>query len=392
MPAKPGGSRNSTRDRGARRATIVVIPLRIRNALGVYASGYQTIPILCYHRFGPRATKLNVAPAAFEAQMEYLARNGYTVITLKRLARFLEGTEPLPAKTVAITIDDGYRSTYEIAYPILRKFGFPATVFLYTDFVGASDAMTWPQMKEMEASGLIDIQPHSKSHANLALRLPGETEAKYKERIKREVDMPVAVLRDRLGDGSFTYAYPYGDVNEWVVDLLTSQKVTLGVTVTPGGNGFFAYPFMLRRSMVFGDQDLEGSRPSHTFVRPRALTWMAALRSILPACSPCSPRAQCRRPASGNRAPVRPSAFDARDRRDRQSPQARGSAKGRRSGHGRDAMADCPLPRRTTMFTREWAALARSGQVGVVASRRRRWPPATSTERARRCCASSRSI
>jgi hypothetical protein len=98
-----------------RAGQIIVIPLRVRNPIGVYASGYQTIPILCYHRFGPRPTKLNVAPAAFEAQMEYLARNGYTVIPLKRLARFLQGKEPLPAKTVAITIDDGYRSTYEIA-------------------------------------------------------------------------------------------------------------------------------------------------------------------------------------------------------------------------------------------------------------------------------------
>lgn len=247
---------------------IIVIPLRIRNTVGVYASGYQTIPILCYHRFGPRPTKLNVAPAAFEAQMEYLAKNGYTVVPLKRLARFLEGKEPLPAKTVAITIDDGYRSTYEIAYPILRKFGFHATVFLYTDFVGASDAMTWPQMKEMMASGLIDIEPHSKSHANLVLRLPGETDAKYKERIKREVDAPVALLRERLGDKTFTYAYPYGDVNEWVVDLLTRQNVTQGVTVTPGGNGFFAYPYMLRRSMVFGDQDLDGFKSKLvTFVR-----------------------------------------------------------------------------------------------------------------------------
>jgi peptidoglycan/xylan/chitin deacetylase (PgdA/CDA1 family) len=251
-----------------RAGQMIVIPLRIRNTVGVYASGYQTIPILCYHRFGTRATKLNVAPAAFEAQMEYLARNGYTVITLKRLARFLQGKEPLPAKTVVITIDDGYRSTYEIAYPILRKFGFPATVFLYTDFVGASDAMTWAQMKEMMASGLIDIEPHSKSHANLALRLPGETEAKYKERIKREVDAPVAVLRERLGDTSFTYAYPYGDVNEWVVDLLARQNVNQGVTVTPGGNGFFAYPYMLRRSMVFGDQDLDAFKSKLvTFVR-----------------------------------------------------------------------------------------------------------------------------
>ena len=58
---------------------------------------------------------------------------------------------------MAITIDDGYRSTYEIAYPVLRKHGFPATVFLYTDFVGAADALTWPQMKEMAASGLIGL-------------------------------------------------------------------------------------------------------------------------------------------------------------------------------------------------------------------------------------------
>ena len=85
--------------------------------------------------------------------MEYLARNGYRVIPLAQLARFLDGKEPLPRKSVVITIDDGYRSTYEIAYPILKKYGFPATVFLYSDFVGAADAMTWAQMKEMVALG-----------------------------------------------------------------------------------------------------------------------------------------------------------------------------------------------------------------------------------------------
>ena len=62
---------------------------------------------------------------------------------MARLARFLAGKEALPTKTVVITIDDGYRATYEIAFPILRKHGFPATVFLYSDFVGAADAMTW---------------------------------------------------------------------------------------------------------------------------------------------------------------------------------------------------------------------------------------------------------
>ncbi len=235
----------------------VVIPLRPRNSVGVYASGIQTVPILCYHRFGSNRSKLTVTPAAFEAQMEYLVRSGYRVIPLSRLTSFLEGKEPLPRKTVVITIDDGYRSTYETAYPILKKFGLPATVFLYSDFVGASDAMSWAQMQDMVRSGLIEIQPHSKTHANLTLKLPGESDAKYRERIRREIDAPISAIQDRLALASISYAYPYGDVNETVTEQLASKDVRLGVTVTPGGNAFFSYPLMLRRTMVFGNEDLD---------------------------------------------------------------------------------------------------------------------------------------
>ena len=256
-----------------REGQIVVVPLRQRNAIGVFANGYQTVPILCYHRFGTKTSKLNVTPAAFEQQMEWLARNGYTVVTLARLARFLDGKEALPAKSVAITIDDGYRSSYEIAYPILRKYGFPATVFLYTDFVGASDAMTWAQMKDMTSSGLVTIQPHSKSHANLTQRLPNETDARYRDRIRREVDAPVTVIKERLSEPIFAFAYPYGDVNEYVVDLLVKDSVGQGVTVTPGGNPFYAYPYMLRRTMVFGNDDLDAFKSKlATFVRTGART------------------------------------------------------------------------------------------------------------------------
>jgi len=235
----------------------VVIPLKFTNPSGVHANGFLTVPILCYHRFGPRPSQLAVAPAAFEAQMDYLARNGYHVIPLSRLIGFLERSEPIPRKSVVLTIDDGYRSTYEVAYPILRRYGFTATVFLYSDFVGAPDALTWPQMKEMEASGLVNIQPHSKTHANLTLRLAGESDAKYRDRMRAEVDMPIRLIQDRLAVQSAAFAFPYGDVNETVVDLLKRQGVHAGVTVTPGGNGFFAYPFMLRRSMVFGGDSID---------------------------------------------------------------------------------------------------------------------------------------
>jgi peptidoglycan/xylan/chitin deacetylase (PgdA/CDA1 family) len=235
----------------------VVIPLKATNPTGVYPNGYLTVPILCYHRFGSRPSQLAVTPAAFEAQMEHLARNGYHVIPLSSFVGFLERGEPVPRKSVVLTIDDGYRSTYEVAFPILRKYGFSATVFLYSDFVGAPDALTWPQMKEMEASGLVNIQPHSKTHANLATRVAGETDAKYRDRMRAEIDTPIRLIHERLAVPSLAFAFPYGDVNETVVDLLKRDGVRLGVTVTPGGNGFYAYPFMLRRSMVFGGDGID---------------------------------------------------------------------------------------------------------------------------------------
>ena len=246
----------------------VVIPARPPNPLGVYANGLQTIPVLCYHRFGNNRGKLTVTPAAFEAQMEYLARNGYQVVPMSRLTGFLEGTEPLPRKAVVITIDDGYRSTFEIAYPILKKYGLPATVYLYTDFVGAADAMTWAQMQDMLRSGLIEIQPHSKTHSNLTFRLAGESDAKYRERIRREVEVPIGAIQERLASATTSYAYPYGDVNEIVTDQLAHNGVRLGVTVTPGGNPFYSSPLMLRRTMVFGNEDLEAFKSKlATFTR-----------------------------------------------------------------------------------------------------------------------------
>jgi peptidoglycan/xylan/chitin deacetylase (PgdA/CDA1 family) len=235
----------------------LVVPRRPPNATGARWNGVQTVPILCYHRFAPQRSKLVVSRADFEAQMEYLARNGYRVITMKQLAAFLDAREPLPRKSVVITIDDGYRSTYEVAYPVLKKYGFPATVYLYSDFVGAGDAMTWAQMQDMAASKLIDIQPHSKTHSNLTLRQPGESASDYRERVRREVEAPSTAIRERLGAPAFSYAFPYGDVNDAVVDALQRSGVKIGVTVTPGGNAFYAYPYMLRRTMIFGNEDLD---------------------------------------------------------------------------------------------------------------------------------------
>ncbi|HVF64440.1 MAG TPA: polysaccharide deacetylase family protein [Casimicrobiaceae bacterium] len=238
----------------------IAIPLKNRNPYGVTPAGAHAITILCYHRFGQRATNLTVTPAAFETQMAYLAKQGYAVVPMSKLTAYLEGREPIPPKAVVITIDDGYRSTYEVAFPVLRKHRFPATVFLYTDFVGASDALSWSQMKEMSSTGLVDIQPHSKTHANLTQKLADESDARYRDRVRREVEAPVDVIRTHLGTLSTAYAFPYGDVNEQVIGELRAKGIKLGVTVTPGGNAFYSPPYMLRRTMIFGGDDLDAFR------------------------------------------------------------------------------------------------------------------------------------
>lgn len=238
----------------------ISIPLRPVNPLGISNTGYQTVPILCYHRVGPQTNLMVMPRETFAAQMEYLARNNYNVIRLAELPDFLSGRRPLPPRAVIITFDDGHVSAYQHAYPILRKHGFPATFFVYTDFLGGGEGMTWAQINEMSKSGLIDIQSHSKSHANLIVRLPGESEQRYIERIHTELRTPREVIERNVPGKVTHHAFPFGDANQVVLDRLVQTGHNLGLTVNPGGNPFFSYPLMLRRTMIFGGASLENFR------------------------------------------------------------------------------------------------------------------------------------
>ena len=237
----------------------LVVPLAPRNPLGVTSDGVQTVPVLCYHRFGSGSSKMVVSPAKFEAQLDYLARNGYTVVRLDDLRSFLAGEKALPAKSVVITIDDGYESVHRHAFPLLKKYGFPATLFVYSDFIGAGDALSWAQLEEMARSGLVDLQAHSKTHRNMAERHPGETDVAYRNNIDAEIRTPRLVLERKLAPAGVRvrhFAYPYGSANDVVVEAMQRAQYDLGVTVAAGGNPFFAAPMLLRRTMIYGDHEL----------------------------------------------------------------------------------------------------------------------------------------
>ncbi|ARO87996.1 hypothetical protein EBAPG3_009570 [Nitrosospira lacus] len=234
----------------------IVIPLVHPNPVGVYSSGYQTVMVLCYHRFGPNKSKMVITPGDFDAQMAYLRKHDYRVIPLSSIHSFLKGEAALPQRAVVITIDDGYRSSYDIAYPILKKYNFPVTLFVYSDFLGSRDALGWSEMKEMIGSGLVDIQPHSKTHASMAKRLANESDEAYRRRVDEEIRIPSQQIKKGLRLPLHTFAYPFGESNEFMISQLKSADYNAGVTVVAGGNPAFAYPFKLRRTMIYGDRDM----------------------------------------------------------------------------------------------------------------------------------------
>lgn len=246
----------------------LVVPLKSPNPTGVRADEYQTVPILSYHRFGTGGGKMVVSPANFALQLDYLARNDYRVIPLGQLVGYLAGKQALPQRAVVITIDDGYESTYRHAFPLLRKYGFPATVFVYTDFVGSGEALSWAQLQELSASGLVEIQAHSKTHRNLIDRVAAENDQQYRQGLEQEAKAPREILERRLAVQVRHYAFPFGDANDVVLDVLARQQYQLAVTVNPGGNPFFAQPLMLHRTMIFGDHGIEAFKARLQTSRP----------------------------------------------------------------------------------------------------------------------------
>ncbi len=247
---------------------LVVVPLQPPPGHGVSGDGVQTVPILCYHRFGNGPGKMMMSPLRFEAQLQWLAREGYKVLRLTELQAFLAASEAPPPRSVVITIDDGYESFHRLAFPLLRKYGMPATLFVYSDIIGRGDGLSWPQLRELAQSGWVDIQAHSKTHRNMGARAANEGEAAYRHNIGLELRHPRQLLEQRLTamglpggeNGGWkvnAFAYPYGESNEWIVDMLPREGYALGFTVHAGGNPFFASPRLLRRTMIYGDHDMD---------------------------------------------------------------------------------------------------------------------------------------
>ena len=197
----------------------------------------QTI-IFCYHLLVDkvRYPGTEITPAAFEAQMKELKDHGITVISMQDLLAWKRGEKNIPPRCAVITFDDGYKSQYEVAWPILKKYGYPFTMFIYTEGVrggslGGGGAITWEQLADMRDNG-IDIEAHSATHQDLreghtiTLASPGGkktrtklTGPQYEEWMQNEVVGSKHLLEQRLGIKVNCFAVPFGNYNEHVKEI-----------------------------------------------------------------------------------------------------------------------------------------------------------------------------
>lgn len=176
----------------------------------------KRIPVLLYHSIDNSGSVISITPTEFKAHMKYLKNNGYQTLSLIKFVKYISMSEKPQTKSVIITFDDGFKNNISEAFPILRNYGFTATIFLVTNHIGGVFSwdghasipqlplLSWEEIEKMSASG-IDFGAHSCNHPFLT-RIPrGEQ--------KKEILNSRMIIEERLNKPVTFFCHPYGDTN-----------------------------------------------------------------------------------------------------------------------------------------------------------------------------------
>jgi peptidoglycan/xylan/chitin deacetylase (PgdA/CDA1 family) len=186
-------------------------------------------PILMYHYIrsvdagnDQLGYDLSMAPDLFDAQMAWLHEQGYTTMRMDAAARCIRGEQPCPAKAVALTFDDGYADAFTDALPVLQRYGFTATFYIISGFVGHPGYMSWEQIGALRDAGM-EIGAHTVNHPDLIYEEPAVSEY---EIVQSKTD-----LEQHLGISVASFCYPTGLYN-WTVEEQTRAAGYLSATTT----------------------------------------------------------------------------------------------------------------------------------------------------------------
>lgn len=210
----------------------------------VPSPGRAYVTILLYHRFdGTSFPSTNTSSSDFAAQMEYLEKNRYRVLSMDELAGCIEGKMPIPDKGAVITMDDGYLSEYTKAVPILRRYRYPFCVFVYNQAIGSKNYMSYDQLKQIRSWGG-EVGCHTRTHPYLTDLPP--------DRIRSEIKGSKEILEKNLGHPVQYFAYPFGSYDAGIRAIAREAGFRLMLTSDPGSVGAHVEPDRVPRQAIVG--------------------------------------------------------------------------------------------------------------------------------------------
>lgn len=186
---------------------------------GLLAVNTLTVPVLVYHNFDPvKKGSMTLSTARFESQLIWIKHHGYTVIPMRQLIAYLQGKiNTLPAKSVVITADDGRKAVYTYMLPLAKKYHIPVTLFIFPGIISkAKYALTWSQLKELQQTGLFDVECHTYWHPNFRKEKKRLSQKTYVKLVRRELVDSKKVIETRLGAPVTVLAWPFGIYNDYV--------------------------------------------------------------------------------------------------------------------------------------------------------------------------------
>jgi peptidoglycan/xylan/chitin deacetylase (PgdA/CDA1 family) len=198
------------------------------------AGNSVNIPILCYHNLNTTIPgDMNMKPAKFEAEMKWLKENGFTFIPLKTAVEYLQGKQiALPLKPVVLTADDGWQSVYTYMYPVIRKYNIPTTLFIYPETISnGKHAMTWDELKELQKTGLFDIQGHTYSHPNFKHEKRDLSASHFEKFVSVELVNSKKVLDEKLHIQVTLLAWPFGIYNDYLEQQAKKAGYEMAFTI-----------------------------------------------------------------------------------------------------------------------------------------------------------------
>lgn len=200
----------------------------------------NNLPILMYHQVGDGPNSLFVRDQEFYDQMKYLNENQYVVVSLAQAAEMLRSRR-IPEKTVALTFDDGYQTFYGKVWPVLKQYGFNATVFVITDKVNTPPFMNWDEIKILADDG-VEVGCHTRTHPSLRSLASSKFDG--------EILQSRSAIEGNAHTAVQTFCYPSGEYRQGAVDMIRQNGYSAAVTTKYGTAGYNNDMYLLPRVRI----------------------------------------------------------------------------------------------------------------------------------------------